>query len=611
MTGTRVEAGEIGGAVPPASVADRTPAASDRQWIALLLLFWLAACLWLIAQRWPAIAAMTLPDSDDNLRLLQVRDWIAGQDWFDLRQYRLDPPAGADIHWSRLVDLPLAAAMLAARPLLGAATAERVAVVAVPLLTLLAAMALVARIARATIDPAAWWWAPAMLLMAAPALGMMSPLRIDHHGWQIVALLALAWGIVHPRARTGGTIAGIAIAASLAVGVEMLPHLALGAAAIAIGWAIEPGERDRLRGLSIAAAAGTIAALLLFVPPAGRLSGRCDALSDVYAGPILIGCAISLAGSFAPLATRGRRFALLALAGLLAALPLLGPAGRCLTDPYHAVDPAARALWLDIVAEALPLLAQKPDIAAGTLVLPSIGLAGVAAMLWRQRGNPERRRAWAALGALSLASILLTLLSTRAGVAAQAMAVPGAAALGFLGRARLTASPSLLARVFGSMLLFLAVGGLLPRLAIALTIEQPESRQEAADARANAACFAPASLSRLDAVPAGRALAFIDATPAILVHSHHGGLAGPYHRNGAAIAAVMQAWAGDDTAAHATIRARRVRYVMLCGAMSEGAWYRQRGPDGLYARLRSGRVPLWLRPVPIPASPWSVWRVTD
>jgi hypothetical protein len=33
--------------------------------------------------------------------MMQVRALIKGQDWFDLRQYRLNPPFGADIHWSR------------------------------------------------------------------------------------------------------------------------------------------------------------------------------------------------------------------------------------------------------------------------------------------------------------------------------------------------------------------------------------------------------------------------------------------------------------------------------------------------------------------------------
>src|SRR3546814_17926766 len=87
---------------------DKNDEARDRRWLLLLALFWLAAAIWLVSQKWAAIKGLALPDTDDNLRLQQVRDWLGGQGWFDLRQHRMLPPEGADIHWSRLVDLPLA-----------------------------------------------------------------------------------------------------------------------------------------------------------------------------------------------------------------------------------------------------------------------------------------------------------------------------------------------------------------------------------------------------------------------------------------------------------------------------------------------------------------------
>ena len=67
-----------------------------------------------------------LSDTDDNMRMMQVRALLHGQGWFDLRQYRLDPPFGANIHWSRLVDLPIAGLILLLRPLIGGANAEQV-----------------------------------------------------------------------------------------------------------------------------------------------------------------------------------------------------------------------------------------------------------------------------------------------------------------------------------------------------------------------------------------------------------------------------------------------------------------------------------------------------
>ena len=536
-----------------------------------------------------------------------MRDWLAGQSWFDLRQYRLDPPAGADIHWSRLVDLPLAAIIRPLTPLFGAPVAETMALVAVPLLTLLAAMALLAGIARRTIAPAAWWWAPLLLLMASPAMGMLSPLRIDHHGWQIVSVLALTFGLVTPDRWRGGLIAGAAIAASLAIGVEMLPFLAAGAGLAAIGWVVARAEGERLRGLCVAAGIGTIVALFGFVAPALRFGTACDALSATYALPLLTGCALLGAATFRG-ARRRERILWLGGATIACAVPLLLAGGAtCVIDPYHAVDPTARRLWLDLVSEALPLWRQSAEVAWASLMLPLIGLGGAGMMLIR--AAPGERRAWSAILALSALSILLALASTRGVVVAQALALPGAAALGYHGRERLAASGSLLVRVFGSVLLFLLVSAILPRLLIAATLGVPDSKAETVADAGAAACMAPRSLAALDALPAGTMFGFLDSTPALLLHSHHQGIAGPYHRNGRAIADVMQAWAGTPAQAEAIVRRHGATYVIACGAPAEAQVYDKRAPGGFHARLMRGAVPGWLAPLKITNTPWRVWQV--
>src|SRR5207237_198918 len=40
-----------------------------------------------------------LNDTDDAMRMVTVRDLLAGQNWLDHTQYRLNTPFGADIHW--------------------------------------------------------------------------------------------------------------------------------------------------------------------------------------------------------------------------------------------------------------------------------------------------------------------------------------------------------------------------------------------------------------------------------------------------------------------------------------------------------------------------------
>ena len=55
---------------------------------------------------------VALPDSDDAMRLVQVRDLLAGQPWYDLMQYRLGAEPGPLMQWSRLVDAPIAVLIL-------------------------------------------------------------------------------------------------------------------------------------------------------------------------------------------------------------------------------------------------------------------------------------------------------------------------------------------------------------------------------------------------------------------------------------------------------------------------------------------------------------------
>jgi len=133
-----------------------TESSASRHWRYWVIAIWLVAAGFMIAYKWNAIHWLTLTDTDDNMRLSQVRAWLGGQGWYDLRQYKLDPPRGADIHWSRLVDIPIAGLILALKPFLGPVWAERWAAGIAPLLPLGVAMIAVALTVRRLIAPGAF-----------------------------------------------------------------------------------------------------------------------------------------------------------------------------------------------------------------------------------------------------------------------------------------------------------------------------------------------------------------------------------------------------------------------------------------------------------------------
>src|SRR4051812_18771216 len=72
------------------------------------------------ASGFPTLAA-SHGDNDSLLRLVQIRDLLGGQAWFDLHQYRMGPEGGFVMHWSRLVDAPIALIILVLSSLTGSA----------------------------------------------------------------------------------------------------------------------------------------------------------------------------------------------------------------------------------------------------------------------------------------------------------------------------------------------------------------------------------------------------------------------------------------------------------------------------------------------------------
>jgi len=86
----------------PASQTQIVPLWKIVSWTILFQLAWNWGALL------PVIRNGELPGPDDFLRLHQVMNWMNGQGWYDLKLYRMFPPAGGDIHWSRIVDVPIA-----------------------------------------------------------------------------------------------------------------------------------------------------------------------------------------------------------------------------------------------------------------------------------------------------------------------------------------------------------------------------------------------------------------------------------------------------------------------------------------------------------------------
>jgi len=580
----------------------------DRHWKWIVVGVWIAFCLYFVAERWNAIRFFSLGDTDDNLRMSQVRALLAGQDWFDLRQYRLNPPYGANIHWSRFVDLPIAAIILALRPFVGGADAERAAISIAPMLPLLLLLFSLALTARRLIDRRAYPLVFVALFFAGSAGGMFMPTRIDHHGWQL-ALLALAVaGMADPKRARGGAVTGIASAMSLWIGLEMLVYLGILAAAVTLFWVADASERRRVSAYAVALGGGTAIGFLLFTSYANRLP-VCDALSPVWFSDVVLGGALLFGAALLSPADWKRRLALVAGAGVVVGVfhGLAWP--QCLSRP-EGVSQEVVDLWLSHVREARPIYRHGWRTGVGIAALPLTGLIGWMLLAWVNRHDPSKLRRTLAAMAPLVAAVLLLLWQTRTGPAAQMLGATGATALLWICVPWVQKSKNPVLRTLGTAaLVVLGLGAAVPFASNFYPKEKKTAAMRAVD-KANKQCGSLWGLKAVAQQPKGMVFTFVDLGPRLITVTHHSAVTGPYHRNGEQIADVMKAFRGNETQARAIIAKYRSDYVLICPNMSTATIFRAEAPKGFYGQLSGGRVPAWLTPVPLPQdSPFKMWRV--
>jgi hypothetical protein len=580
----------------------------DRRWRLLILLAWLLYGAWLIYARWHYITGFVLTDTDDNMRMSQVRALLGGQDWFDLRQYKMNWPAGANIHWSRLVDLPIAGLILLGRTFMSGAHAEQMAIGVAPLIPLLLLLVSLALIVRRLVAPAAWPLAIACLFFAGSTMGMFQPTRIDHHNWQL-ALLALAVaGIADPRRARGGATLGIATALSLAIGLEMIIYLALAGATMVLFWVRDRDQRRRLATYAATLAGGTALGFLLFASYANR-AAVCDALSPVWLSDALVGGALLLGlAAWSPANWRHRLGAAAAAAALIAAFHAFAWP-HCLSR-LEGVSPELDQLWLSHVREARPVYRHGWRTATAILGIPVAGLAGWGVLAWAARGEWDRLQR--ILGAMLPAAAALALLfwQTRTGPAAQMLAIPGAVALVWLLAPRAFASNNSLVRVLGTALVVLAGLGAVVPLVVDNIPREKSTPREGAIATANNNCPSLWAMKPVAQQPAGTVFTFGDLAPRVITVTHHRSIIGPYHRNGQQILDTMHAFRGTADEAHAILRKYHSDYLLTCPMMSQSTVFTAEAPEGFYAQLEKGQVPAWLRRIDLGKdNPMKMWKV--
>lgn len=586
------------------TVLARTSFFEQRPVLAIALA-WAAVCVLMVLTS-PHLAQGRFPDVDDALRMVEVRDLLAGQGWFDLHQYRIAPPEGTLMHWSRLVDAPLAAMIWLLMLVMPQATAEFAVAAAMPLLVLGATMLAIGRLAVAMFGVRVAVLAGLAFALVPMVPAQFQPLRIDHHAWQVLSVAIATWAVFRPHAVRGGLIAGAAMAAGLMISLETIVMAAGFALVLGLRWLVDPRQRIWLVRY-LQALAGGLFVLFAATRGVADLAPHCDAIAPAHLGFFAV-----VAAGASLLAVRVRLHPLALIGGLaasgLAGLALVGwAAPQCLASPFAGLDPLVREHWYRHVAEGLPLWQQPLAEALPALLqcLFALGVAGYAAI----KGAATTRGWWREY-ALLLAIAIMAGLATYRSIAFAGMlaTIP----LGWFAAAmavRWQATPRLAPKLGAAAALYAAflpaalTGLLLPRAAA--------GADGSAASLAFSACDLHRSATVIDQLPTGTLFAPLDMGGHLLLDTRHSVVASSHHRAADGMRRVIAGFIAPPDAARREVLASGADYLAVCADSGEVAVYRAAGGEGsLAALLARGEAPAWLEPAGLDTpSALKVWRV--
>ena len=402
-----------------------------RPLVIWVLVYGLVTTAVLMLLNLPAASDYVGADNDDVVRLVQVRDLLAGQSWFDLTQYRLGLDGGTLMHWSRLIDLPIALLIRLFSPILPLEQAEALALLVWPLLLTLPLLAAMAVAARRMGDDVAMHIALMLTSVFVVTSNRFLPGSIDHHNVQLVLVATIAAGLLDPsRGASGHALAGLAAAMAIAIGAETTPLIAVACAAVGILWAVEGAAYARAaRAFSLTLLISLSAFFFATVPPAQYDVVTCDSLSLGFYAVVGIGsAALFIATQLPGMQDIRLRVLAIAVTGVLVGIGAVTIAPQCLQNPLDELDPLLQSLWLSGVVEAQSVLAQAEKDPSAFGAFYAVGFFAICVCLFRIV-NADRPRAHAIILALIGVCFAIALVQVRGAIFANLLAIPPLALL--------------------------------------------------------------------------------------------------------------------------------------------------------------------------------------
>lgn len=580
-----------------------TASLRSKPWVAILVYTLIVIAVLLIFNR--NATDYVGADNDDAMRLVEVRDLLNGQGWFDMMQYRLGLAEGTLMHWSRFIDLPIASLISFFRLFVTPERGEVIALAVWPLflvLPFMAAMALVGRRIGGMVGMHIALIQTAVLIVTS---NRYLPGSIDHDNVQLGLVALIIAMLVDEKYRASSfAIAALASAIAIGIGAETTPLIAVACMAVAVLWAWEG------KAFSAAASAFALtltlaisAAFFATVPPHYYSMVTCDNLSLGFYGITTVGGLALLASSIlASDLSRLWRFVVLVGNGVVvfAATVLLAP--QCLRSPLADLDPMIVKYWLNSVTEAQSILVLSHTDPTSIGAFYAVGLLAIGVCLFRiLRG--DRAQLHAVLLALVAVNWVIALIQVRGAVFANLTAIPVLTLFVMDLRRVSNANPESISAglfyivgVLMSVPAVWAVGGGLASSNIANAFSKTSTASAAEDDESK--CSSRQALAPLAALPAGVVVAASNLGTPILRFTDHRVLSGPYHRDGAGMLAEMNIGFANPGDARSLLQTAGATLLVYCRIDPQTELFAKLKPEGLYAELAKGNIPDYLEPLP-------------
>jgi asparagine N-glycosylation enzyme membrane subunit Stt3 len=574
------------------------PAVATGPHISILLLL-----IWLL---WSAVmvafsvrqGGTPMVDPDDFMRMAEVRDWMAGQSWFDVTQYRINPPDGGSMHWSRLLDIPVAAMIALFRLFLPQPMAEHLTTIFLPLLLLGLLMLIMFRavtlLAGNRIALLAAFLVPSYPLIVRQFM----PGRVDHHNWQIVMAAVAMLALFDRNPRRGALIMAFALSLWMHISIEGLPYAVMFGVILALSYLFPmaiSGKAEDVRLLPYTGGLAVFSAALFVATQSSSkwIIAYCDAVSwPLLAALAVVGTSLAIGHHGIKPQKTSIKILILSVAGLCGGALFIFASDSCALDPFGNLSPLVREYWHETISEGLPIYKQHAAIVSLLLFVPMLAALGIV-IVWRNEQDEMRKKQWLTLAMLIGAATILSFKVQRTAGVAELFSLPAIAALTALFVRRTMESAYIFTRIFGTVSIVFALSPITAFVAGEALFSETAEAKPKTHGNNDRQC----DLAELNRLPPGLIFTTMAAGPEILYRTHHSVYASGYHRNSKIMGQLIATMVGPADQARALFDSAKIDYVMFCPSHFEAMSYIKAGKQNFASSLMSSTPPIWLDPV--------------